>query len=37
MSDTERIALLLDELLRRGVPKELVEAIDRWLVERGKR
>lgn len=37
MSDEERIAVILDELLRRGVPKELIEAIERWLVKRGKR
>lgn len=36
MTDTERIALLLDELLRRGIPKEFIEAIERWLVERGR-
>lgn len=37
MNDAERIAVILDELLRRGVPKELVEAIERWLEEREKR
>ncbi len=31
MPQHNRIAMLLDELLRRGVPRELVQAIVDWM------
>ena len=31
--EKERVAFLLDRLLQAGVPRELIDAIEKWLKE----